>query len=607
MPHGGVNPDRTSALPRWTGPLSLVLILLAVAVAYHGTFRVPFLLDDEVSIVENPSLRQLASFPGALSPPAFSGVGGRPAANLSFAINYALGELDVGSYHAVNLLLHAASALALYGLIRRTLLSPLLRERWTGSAPLVAAAAALLWAVHPVQTAAVTYISQRTELLMALSYLLTLYCVARSCEAPSRRWPVLAVACGLLGMASKEVMITAPVLALLYDRTFFSGSFAVAWQQRRWLYLGLAATWVPLIFLLEGLQGHRGVGFGLELSAWDYALTESIVVLRYLGLAVWPQPLVFDYGPGMAVHRFAEAAPHALALSAILGGTVVLLWRRPALGFVAASFFLILSPTSSVIPISLQPMAENRLYLPLAAIVIGFVLAAFALLQRWALALVACVALLLTITTVHRNEVFRDEFTLWQDTVHKQPGNSRAHNNLGNLLLARGRGDEAITAFETARRLDPSSAEAHYNLGQTLLDRGRVDEAFRLCAEAVRLKPADPKAHNNLGNVFLATGRIDEAALRFETALRLRPAFPEAHNNLAVVRAKQNRLPEALAHWEETLRLRPGLIEARFNYAVALARLNRKAEALAQFEACLRQKPDLDAARRLIAELRTTP
>ena len=192
-------------------------------------------------------------------------VGGRPVVSLTLAINYALGGMNVWGYHAVNLAIHILAAWTLFGVMRRTLLLPALQERFGSAATPLALAAALLWTIHPLQTESVTYVIQRTESLVGLFYLLTLYCVIRGADVrpasdrPGTRAPS-AASC-LLGMATKEVMVTAPLIVLLYDRTFLAGSFREAWRRRCGLYLALAATWgvVAAAVDLNGLlrRHHR--------------------------------------------------------------------------------------------------------------------------------------------------------------------------------------------------------------------------------------------------------------------------------------------------------------------------------------------------------------
>jgi hypothetical protein len=348
--------------------LAALAIGLATLAAYHNSFSGALVFDDQSTIVENASLRRLWPLGPVLSPPPAAGICGRPFANLTMALNYAVGGLDPLSYHAVNLGIHVLAALALFGVVRRTLLLPALRNRLGRAALPLAVAAAGLWALHPVQTSAVDYLSQRVEELMGLCYLLTLYGFIRSTGSPARWWPVLAVAACALGMASKEVMVTAPVMVLLYDRTFVGGTFGTAWRERWRLHLALAATWLLLAYLMAGAQlAHRGIGFALGVSPVAYALSECRAILIYLRLAVWPHPLVFDYGWDF-VRGSQAAVLSVLGLGALIAGTLLALWRRPMLGFAGAWFLGILAPSSSVVLIIQQPIAENRMYLSLAAI-----------------------------------------------------------------------------------------------------------------------------------------------------------------------------------------------------------------------------------------------
>ena len=478
--------------------------------------------------------------------------------NLSFALNYAVGGTAVWSYHAVNLAIHALAALTLFGVVRRTL-------RRTGGrcgerALPLAAAAALLWAVHPVQTASVTYVSQRAESLMALWYLLTLYSFIRWTDtaAPRRAaWAVLAVLACLLGMATKEVMVTAPLVVLLYDRVFVSAGWRELWRWHGRLHGALTATWLPLLGLLRGV-GDRGAGYELGIAWWRYALLEGRAVTGYLKLAVWPHPLVFDYGLDPA--DGAPAWPYVSIILILLGLAIALLVRRPRAGFAALWFFVLLAPTSSVVPVAFQPMAENRPYLPLAGLVVLAVTGLHALLGRagwWVLGALAAGGMLLT---VRRNEVYRSELALWRDTVAKRPASARAHNNLGTALeaVADGR-PAAIAEYRVALRLQPDYAEAHVNLGNALARQDELTEAMAEYEAALRIRPGYAEAHNNLGGVLAGfPEQRSRAAAECERALRLNPDYTDAHFNLAVILANwPERRREAVAHLLAVRRLAP--------------------------------------------------
>ncbi len=594
-----IKPNRdaepVSPSSRWDILLSGGIIAFAALVAYHNCFTVPFILDDVPSVIENPKIRHLWPIGDALSPSKVSLVGGRPLVNLSFTLNYALGAWNVWGYHALNLAIHVLAGLTLFGIVRRTLLLPSLRERFSPSAVRLALAVAVLWTVHPLQTEAVTYISQRCESLMGLFYLQTLYCFVRGVD--SRRcsgWFMLSIGACLLGMATKEVMVTAPLMVLLYDRTFVSGSFRDAWTQHRRLYLALASTWLLLGWLMVGLH-YRGVGYGYGIPWWASALTESRAVVHYLSLALWPHPLVFDYGDDVTIwHAWhvADVVPYAL-IAAVLGVAVLLEFRRqPSLGFVGVWFFLILAPVSSVVPVAGQPMAEHRMYLPLAAVVALGVLAIDTLLGRRSGAVFLALAVGLGSLAIRRNQDYRSELSIWTDTLAKCPDNARAHYNLGSLLYQQGETPEAIAHFERALRISSDYAEAHYNLGLALARLGRLSEAVGQWEQAVRIKPDYAEAHNNLAAALPRLSRLPEAVQHGEQALRIHPDDPEAHNNLGVVLAQLGRMQEAVGHWEQALRIKSDYAEAHVNWALALVKMGRPNDAIRHYEEALRLRPD---------------
>ncbi|MGA2604177.1 MAG: tetratricopeptide repeat protein [Verrucomicrobiia bacterium] len=578
-----------------------VLIIAAGIGAYYNSFQGPFILDDLPYVLENPHIRHLWPIGDALLPSAKSFVEGRPIVNFSLAVNYALGGLAVWGYHVFNLAVHVLAALTLYGIVRRTLLRPGLRERFGASAEWAALAVAVLWTVHPLQTEAVTYIWQRCESLMGLFYLLSLYGFIRGAE--SRRslgWFSLSVAACYLGVGTKEVMVTAPLMVLLYDRAFISGGFREAWTRHWRLYLGLASSWLWLGYLMAGFH-NRDVGYGWGVTWRGYALTECPAVVQYLRLAVWPHPLIFDYGEYVPIGLLA-AAPYALILAVLVTGVLFALKRHPAIGFVGAWFFVILAPTSSVVPIGGSPMAEYRMYLPLAAVVTIAVVGAVALGKRLfhkqqgvVLGCIAggSVAVLLAFLTIQRNRDYYSALTIWQDTVDKRPDNPRALNNLGNALVQLGRRQEAMGHYEQALRIQPDYAETHNNLGNTLFRLGRTQEAIGHYEQALRINPDLAKAHNNLGNALLQSGKVQEAISHYEQALQIRPDLAEAHNGLGYALLQAGKVPEAIEQDQLALRIKPDYADGYNNLGLALAQQGRLREAMEQWEQALRVNPDL--------------
>ena len=372
---------------------------------------------------------------------------------------------------------------------------------------------------------------------MGLCYLLTIYCFVRGGEAKekgsARSWFSLSVLACLAGAATKEVIVTAPLMVFLYDRTFISGSFRGA-ARRHWpLYAALAATWLPLGYFMRGLD-HRAVGFGQGVAWWEYGLTESHAVVSHLRLSLWPHPLIFDYG-AYAATPLSGLWPYVLILTALVAVTVAALRRSPAAGFAACWFFLILAPTSSIIPIVAQPMAENRLYLPLAGVV-GFAVLgkAFRLVGRRSLAVLAMVAAALGLASVQRNLEYSSEQAIWSDTVAKNPDNARAHNDLGYALMAiPGRLDDAIAQYDEALRLQPGFAHAYSNRAVAHLKKGDFTRALADCNEALRLNPGFADATCNRADTYAGKGDYDHAIADYNEAIRLNPDFANAYNNLA--------------------------------------------------------------------------
>lgn len=577
------------------------MLVLATIAAYWNSLNVPFFFDDRPAIIQNESIRSLWPLWHALAPPNDgSGVSGRPLVNLSLAVNHAAGGLNVRGYHLVNLALHMLAVLALWGVLRRTLRRPGLPTRLREQAEVIAWSAALLWAVHPLLTESVVCVVQRNEVMGGLFYLLTFYGFIRATEsspagkvgASSRRWLVLSVGACFAGVASKEIVATAPVLIWLYDRTFVAGSFGAAWRARKWSYAALAASWLPLGWLVVH-NGQRGgtVGFGLGTSSWQYLLTQCDAITTYLKLSFWPDPLVVDYGVGLAkgVGDVWWQGPIVLAL---LVGTALALWRKPAVGFLGAWFFIILAPSSSFLPLTTQTMAEHRMYLPLAAPIVAVVLGLSVGLNRRTTWVVALLALALGVVTIRRNRDYHSEEAIWSDTVAKRPDNPRAYDGLAYAFIGAGRWQDAIAACDNARKVGPAyRGDLAVHLGQARMGLGQPAEALPYFEETLRVKPDDAELHNNLGMALAALHRLPEAIAHYETAVRLEPALADAHNNLANALAKSGRLADAVVHYAAAVQLRPDDADAETNWARSLSEAGQFAEALPHFEAALKLQP----------------
>jgi tetratricopeptide (TPR) repeat protein len=571
---------------------ALVLIVMAGIAAYANSFSGILVFDDEPAIAANAHLRAWPSLDALKAPPDTT-LSGRPLASLSFALDAARSGGTLGAYHATNLLIHLGASLLLFGVVRRTLLSPALASRFSSRATTLAAIIATIFVVHPLQTGSVTYIVQRVESLMGLCFLATLYAAIRALDAPistRRFWVSASILACALGMGAKEVMVAAPLVVLLWDRHFAPGRTS----ERRPLYAGLFATWIILGVLVAG--GHRTGSAGFNFAAWPwwrYLLTQCEVVTHYLRLSLWPEPLVLDYEwPPFA--SVSQILIPALLLGALLIATIVGIARRTPAAFAGAWFFLILAPTSSVLPIVTEIAAEHRMYLPLAAVIALVVLGLFELGRAaggralaplgWLAAI--GVVLLLGIMTRARNVDYQDFDRIWSDTVAKRPHNTRARNNYATSLLAQGRFAEAEPHLRVAVQRVPPYPEAEANLGAALSALGRLEEGGRHLEIAVRLRPDFAAAHQNLGENYAQRHLMGEAAAAYGAALAHKPDDVHLLNRAAWIlataaddRARDGARAVSLAERAVTLTRRqdPGSLDT---LAAALAEVGRFEEAL---------------------------
>jgi hypothetical protein len=288
-------------------------------------------------------------------------------------------------------------------------------------------------------------------------------------------------------MASKEVMVSAPLMVWLWDRVFGSGV-----PGRRPLYAGLAATWLILIALVWHETRAHSVGLAGGWTSWSYLLTQAGVIVHYLRLAIVPVPLVFDYH-WPAARSLLDVAPQAALLVVLFGVTMAGLVRRRPAAFLGVWCFAILAPTSSVLPIATEVASEHRMYLPLAAIVAFVVLTAVRIVPQRRVtaavgaALVTGIALTFGALTYARNRDYASSERLWSDTVRKQPQNPRARENYGIDLLEARRYQDAEAELRVAVDLNPVYAEAHMALGLALCSQGKTDDGERHLARALAL------------------------------------------------------------------------------------------------------------------------
>ncbi len=544
-----------------------------------------------------------------MNPPPGLPTSGRPLVNMSLAMNYHWGHLDPQGYHVFNLIVHFLSSLMLWAIVRRTLELEYFGGRFNAVSNPIAFLAALLWAVHPLQTETVVYITQRTELLVGFFYLATLYgsLCFWDARSPGSRvgWLAVSTLACWAGMACKEVMVSAPLVVLVFERTFMAGTFRQAMRKSWPLYVGLFLGWAVLWALNADQPRADSAGFQLGVPAYAWWFTQAKVLWMYLRLSIWPWPLSIHYELPY-LDSVAAAWPWLTLTAGLVIAVLLLAWRRFALGFAGFWVLAILLPTL-VVPIVTEVAAERRMYLPTAALVTVFVAAGYALCQRAVPTLTSAtgrpsvhrrliaiysasmilLAAALSVVSAHRTRAFRDPVLLWQDAVATQPNDFVAYNNLSGALNDAGRWKEARIQAEEAMRLKPGDAKIHYNLAMACAKSGDPEDAIAHYQEALKLRPNYAEASNNLGNVFLNAGQPAAAIPHYQRALEMNPELANAEANWGAALIRLGRSQEAIGHYERALRLQPDNAATYANLAKVYARTKQSAEAIAAAETAL--------------------
>ena len=587
------------------------LVVIAGLAAYSNSFTGAFIFDDDVHIRNNPAIEAFwTAWPNTSEVRSSLGLR-RPVAHLTLAVNYALGGLSTTGYHVFNVTVHLLSSLALFGLVRGTLRLPQFESTYGKRAPYLAFAAAIIWTVHPLGTQSVTYVIQRCESLMGLCYLASLYFTMRGSQSSrSLGWYAAAVVVLCIGMGTKEVMATAPMVILLYDRVFLSDSWRNMLSRRWGLYLAFSIPLVRMgMAVVPAFNPNREagtIGFSQQsISSWDYLSSQPGVILHYLHLTFWPNTLSLDYAWPVAQSPASIYLPGALIVALLLA-SIVALRCCPSIGFLGLAFFIILAPTSSFVPFT-DLAVEHRMYLPLAGVVVLMVLACDSLVQRYVrdaqarrvftVAALVVVVIPLGLRTIDRNRDYQDPVVMWQDVVRVVPKNVRAHVNLGASLVTQDRLSEATSAFEQALTIKPDYVNALTNLGDAWERQGELERAAKSLQKALRLRPDIDEVHNRLGIVLMGLGNLEGAAAAFERAVELQPENVEALNNLGILLMQRGELAEAIDRFDAVLIVRPENVDAQSNLGLAHSRRGDWEQAVAHYEQAIRIDPELAVAR----------
>jgi len=573
----------------------LTAIIILILLTYFGSFKVPLLFDDVVTLRDNPTIRNLGDLSHILSFPEGIVLSWRPFSNLTFAFSYALSGLDPWGHHLIGILVHVLSSCVLFLLLKKIFKLPRLKK-YNSDAILLSGMITLLWCIHPVLTESVAYISQRMECLMGLFYLLTLYWFIKATAIKSWIYYILAALACFLGALSKEVIITAPAIIFIFDAIFISGSYKKALLDHG-KAIGLIALNGIVIFRLAKNIEVQSVGFNSSVSPWIYALTESKAVVTYASLSLWPHPLIFDRGP-VFIKNFYEALPYLCLTLLLTGITLWALIKKPMLGFLGIWFFIILSPTTSFIPIAKEPIAENRLYLPLISMCTLLILGLWNKLRRsifiitYATLIIVCISY-----SIARILQYQTGFSIWSDTVAKAPMNPSAHVNLGNMWdKEKNNPNQAIKEYRKALVFDPLNPEASSNLANLIIKTShQTEEAILLYEAALKSNSDIAEIHNNLAHLLEKNPQtLNKALFHYKRAITLKPSNAEIHRNYAELLSQDStKHDEAIKEYELANTLESDNILGLNNLAVLLSQTeDRKQEAITYFKRVIKLSPN---------------
>jgi tetratricopeptide (TPR) repeat protein len=574
---------------RWLSLAVCLLLALAVWAVFGQTRHYEFVnFDDNLYVYENPIVERGLTLNGIGWALTYGQIGHwHPVTWLSHMLDCQLYGLHPGGHHLTNVLLHAATAILLFLVLRKM----------TGALGRSAFVAAV-FAVHPLRVESVAWVAERKDVLGGLFFMLTLWAYARHVEhITSARWqrtgtetatsttdssPVtchlspaywLVLLFFILGLLSKSMLVTLPFVLLLLDywplqRLRLDGrndgrSNPQPWRAKVWQ---LVVEKIPLIALAaascavtglapEQVAFSERVPFSLRLE------NVFMAYVTYLWQMVYPARLAnLDLYPANGT-SLGEVLM-ALALLVVISIVAVAGWRKRPYFAVGWFWYLgMLVPVIGLVQVGAQAHADRYTYLPQIGLYILVAWGVWELCGAWryrqavlGFAAAAILAGLLAGAYVQTG-YWEDNVSLWTHTLACTPENYLAHNNLGVALAAQGKWDEAFQHYERALQLKPDYPEAYCNLGVALAAQGKLDEAIQHYERALQLEPDYPEAHCNLGDMLATQGKWAQAIQHYERALQLDPEDPKNHCNLGIALATQGKLAEAILQFQQALTL----------------------------------------------------
>lgn len=594
---------RSLSRQTWLLPLSLAVIVLAL---FANSLGPEFIWDDAALIRQNYLIQDLDNLSQLFTRDFWGFAQGegkghdlyRPLVSLSHLVDSRLWGECIPCYHFTNLLFHALSSVLVYFILRT-----LLKEAWS------AWLGALFFAIHPIHTEAVSWISGRTDVICGFFFFLALFLYLRGREGG--QWAYLAgsLIAFFLALLSKEMAITLPFVVALYVICFEEptgqdgGWRAVGARFGRAVVDSLPYLVVAVLYLIIRLQV---LGFLIK-SAEDMATLSKrfsglrgAVLLPARMLALDLQLLILPF-PLNAHRLISDLASNLglvawlslLAVVTVLTLSLLALRRAPAYAFAGLFFFATILPVSGLLSIG-DFVAERFLYIPSLTVCLAAACLCATLWRRrrtWGLVLALLIALPWAVFTVRRNVDWRDGLTFWSRTVAASPRSAIARNHLGLEYWHRGQFEQAIAQFEQVLQMDPQDKDAHNNLAGVYFSQERYQEAETYYQEAIVIAPDTAVFHLNLGVVYERLDEPEKAIAAYQEALALDPRMGAAYYNLGLLHSRMGRWVEAIFYLERALDIEPGSAVAHNSLGLIYLDLELPSQAVFEFEQAALRDP----------------
>ena len=610
--------------------LKFIFVLLLTTGLYYQSLDDPFHFDDAITVVSNKSIHYLPDWPLTIRE-IIKSQPSRFVTYITFALNFYVHQLDAFGYHLVNIIIHLTTVLLVWQLgewmfmfyrkpfstgstqgsvkkrqrhqIQISAIDP--SERWTKEMPFVAA---LLFLAHPVNTQAVSYISQRSESLAAMFYAAAVlfYLRARTSEGQSRLYFAISFVSGLLATFSKETAVSLPLMILMVEWYFFRKEKEERARKAfpAWAIISLIALFlilVPAAFQFQYVsklttpylsQSHLGD----VLTPGTYLLTQLKVFATFLRLIFFPAGLNLDYDFPMVSSLTDPGAVFCfLLLAGLLVSALVFRRKNPLLAFSVFWFFLTLS--SNLVPRA-HVMFEHKLYLALTGFLPAFCLGMMFLFKnsRTLITVFVIAGLVFSVVTFKRNRVWDSDVTLWEDVLQKSPEKARVHLSLATAYAQAGNDEEAIKYFSQTIEMMADPYMPYLNRGAVYAKMKRDDLALKDFNEAIRINPQGVDAYINRGEILARRKNYEAALTDFETTIAIDPQYSSGYKMRARIYDAQQQYVQALSDYDRALAIEPADAQVHAWRGYIFASQGQLDKALNDFNAAIRFDPKFSDA-----------